>query len=79
MLTGPVVSLPALVLIIIFSMLVGSLLRSLLGDADFVVFLPQGTPIPSGQGQAWKDLRRLLEIKGWGLGWDLVIAAVRRP
>jgi hypothetical protein len=72
---GPLLTMPGLIICCILSLLIGSLLRSLLSEADYVVYLPVGADHPSG-GE-WRELKRLAE---WNIGWgtDLVIAIARR-
>jgi len=69
-----ILTVPGLVICCLLSLLLGSLLRSLLSEADYVVYLPIGKDHPSG-GE-WRELKRLAE---WKLGWgrDLVIAIAR--
>jgi hypothetical protein len=59
----------------IVCLLVGSLLRSLLSEADFVVYSPPGTQPPDGE--IWRELKRLVE---WRVGRnrDLIIAFAHR-
>ncbi|WVO18047.1 hypothetical protein L204_105745 [Cryptococcus depauperatus] len=82
----PVTSLPGLVIACVLSFLLGSLLRSLLSEADFVVYLPPSLTgvLPSvqlerlGTGPGyWRELKRLAE---WRIGWDqdLILAIARR-
>jgi hypothetical protein len=56
-------------------LLLGSLLRSLLSEADFVIYPPTGTAPP--EGEVWRELKRLGE---WRIGWntDLIVALARR-
>ena len=70
----PVVSLPGLIIACILCLLLGSLLRSVLSEADFVVYPTAEQSIPPGE---IRELRRLFQ---WKLGWgrDLVIAIARR-
>ncbi|KAK4687441.1 hypothetical protein P7C73_g2671, partial [Tremellales sp. Uapishka_1] len=69
------VSLPVLVIACLVCLLVGSLLRSLLSEADYVIYLPAGKPFPSGE--SWREMTRLLE---WRIWWrkTLVVALARR-
>lgn len=71
----PTISLPLFVVSGILCLLVGSLLRSLLSEADFVIHLPAGSAVPNGE--SWRELKRLVE---WRIGWnrDLIIAIARR-
>lgn len=71
----PVVSTPVLAVACILCLLLGSLLRSLLSEADFFIRLPARAPLP--EGETWRELRRLLE---WRIGWnrDLIIAIAHR-
>jgi hypothetical protein len=73
--TNMILTVPGLVICCLLSLLLGSLLRSLLSEADYVVYLPTGRDHPSG-GE-WRELKRLAE---WKLGWgrELVIAIARR-
>lgn len=76
----PVTSLPGLIIACIVCFLFGSLLRSLLTDADFVIYQPSSLSgiLPDIHGAGpWRELRRLAE---WKIGWDrdLVIAIARR-
>jgi hypothetical protein len=73
--SGPKITPSALVICCLLSLLLGSLLRSLLSEADYVVYVPVGQEHPSG-GE-WRELKRLAE---WQMGWgrDLVIAIARR-
>lgn len=70
----PVVSLPGLIVACILCLLLGSLLRSVLSEADFMVYPTAEQSIPPGE---IRELRRLFQ---WKLGWgrDLVIAIARR-
>ena len=73
----PIVSLPALVLACIVCLLLGSLLRSLLSEADFVISPNVLTPSSTPSGQPWRELRQLFSC---AIGWkrDLVIAIAKR-
>ena len=68
-------SLPSLVVLCIVCFLLGSLLRSLLSEADFVIYFPSNVPAPEGEN--WRELQRLAQ---WKIGWrrDLVLAVARR-
>jgi len=70
----PVVSLPGLIIACILCLLLGSLLRSVLSEADFMVFPTAEQSIPPGH---IRELKRLFQ---WKLGWgrDLVIAIAKR-
>ncbi|GAA5990862.1 hypothetical protein JCM10908_000052 [Rhodotorula pacifica] len=71
----------------IISFLIGSLLRSLLTPADYIIYRPESTAGHSDVEHAllsaldvnrrWREARRLLELRGL-LGWDLMVAAVKR-
>lgn len=69
------VPLSAVVIACLVCLLLGSLLRSLLSEADFVIYPPSGTEPP--QGEVWRELKRLGE---WRIGWnqDLIVALARR-
>lgn len=70
--------LSTLLLVGILSFLLGSLVRSLLSPADFVLYAP---PPGSGSPEAddhWREIRRLVEWRGAWLGDDLVVAVVKR-
>ncbi|WVR03981.1 hypothetical protein IAU60_000980 [Kwoniella sp. DSM 27419] len=72
----PVLSVPGVVVLCLVCLLLGSLLRSLLSEADFVIY--QAPDAKSEVvGEHWRELRRLAE---WSIGWDrdLVIAIARR-
>nr|XP_019050191.1 hypothetical protein I302_00616 [Kwoniella bestiolae CBS 10118]OCF29121.1 hypothetical protein I302_00616 [Kwoniella bestiolae CBS 10118] len=71
----PVVSLPGLMIACIICLLLGSLLRSLLSEADFVIY-QQGTTEIEGH-EHWRELKRLAEFR---IGWnrDLIVAIARR-
>ncbi|WWD16659.1 hypothetical protein CI109_101089 [Kwoniella shandongensis] len=73
----PVISLPGLVIACIICLLLGSLLRSLLSEADFVIYQSLDSMRGGGDGEHWRELKRLAE---WKLGWDrdLIIAIARR-
>jgi hypothetical protein len=72
---NPLLTPTSLVICCFLSLLLGSLLRSLLSEADFVIHLPAGKEHPT-HGE-WRELKRLAE---WKIGWgrDLVIAIARR-
>ena len=71
----PVTSWPALIVACLVCLLLGSLMRSMLSEADFVIYSPDRDAIP--EGETWRELKRLLE---WRIGWDrdLIIAIARR-
>jgi len=87
-------SLSTLIIVALIAFLTGSLLRSLLSPADFVFFGQQSPDILAAetlhgdraadpnavhfQAGAWRELRRLVELKRIFGGWDLQLAAVRR-
>ncbi|WWC87689.1 uncharacterized protein L201_002581 [Kwoniella dendrophila CBS 6074] len=78
----PVVSLPGLIIACIVCLLLGSLLRSLLSEADFVIYqssIPSSSTIDSTASghEHWRELKRLAE---WKIGWnrDLIVAIARR-
>lgn len=70
------VPLPAVVIACLVCLLLGSLLRSLLSEADFVIYAPRGGSGPP-EGEVWRELKRLGE---WRIGWnqDLIVALARR-
>jgi hypothetical protein len=72
---NPLLTMNGLIICCLLSLLIGSLLRSMLSEADYIVYLPAGAKHPDG-GE-WRELKRLAE---WKLGWgrDLVIAIGRR-
>lgn len=66
--------------------LLGSLLRSLLSPADFII-MPDGSEASEARllnilasHSQWREARRLVELRWplWPRQWDLVVAAVRR-
>ncbi|KAL7418551.1 hypothetical protein Q5752_007009 [Cryptotrichosporon argae] len=71
----PAVPLSVLVAACLACLLLGSLLRSFLSDADFVIYQSAGTRVP--RGQTWRELKRLGE---WRIGFDrdLIVAVARR-
>ncbi|WVQ79038.1 hypothetical protein IAT38_001130 [Cryptococcus sp. DSM 104549] len=73
----PMTSLPGLVVACLVCLLLGSLLRSLLSEADFVIYKPLGAGVGDAEMESWRELKRLAE---WRIGWDrdLVIAIARR-
>lgn len=87
-------SLSALLIVALIAFLMGSLLRSLLSPADFVFLGQQTTDIGVAEAihgdkaadpdsshlqvGAWRELRRLIELKYVFGGWDLQLAVVRR-
>ncbi|GAA5830815.1 hypothetical protein JCM11251_001084 [Rhodosporidiobolus azoricus] len=76
----------------ICSFLLGSLLRSLLTPADYIIYRSETavaaqTDVENALLQAfdpnrrWREARRLLELRSaWGgrFGWDIIVAAVKR-
>jgi len=67
-----------LIIVALIAFLVGSLLRSLISPADFI-YMGSTTPSERLDGDGWRQVKRLVEIKyGWW-GWDFVVAVVRRP
>jgi len=61
------VSLWTLVVVALLSFLLGSLLRSLVGPADFVYVPPDEalrTGPDEGDGSQWRELQRLVELHG---------------
>ncbi|KAG8940729.1 hypothetical protein FRC03_005145 [Tulasnella sp. 419] len=77
--------LSTLIIVAVIAFLCGSLLRSLLSPADFIYFTPEsdGSAVAghtSKDGSSgWREVRRLFEIKYGLVGWDFVVAVVRRP
>lgn len=73
--TNPLLTPTGFIISCMLCLLIGSLLRSLLSEADYVIHLPAGRAHPAG-GE-WRELKRLAE---WKIGWgrDLVIAIARR-
>lgn len=73
-LTTPV-PLPAVIIACLVCLLLGSLLRSLVSESDFVIYPPSGTEAP--EGEVWRELKLLGE---WRIGWnaDLILALARR-
>ncbi|POY74273.1 hypothetical protein BMF94_2711 [Rhodotorula taiwanensis] len=71
----------------IIAFLIGSLLRSLLTPADYIIYRPESAVEHSQVEHAllsaldvnrrWREARRLLELRGL-FGWDLMLAAVKR-
>ncbi|KAK8861436.1 hypothetical protein IAR55_002255 [Kwoniella newhampshirensis] len=72
----PVISVPGLVIACTICLLLGSLLRSLLSEADFVYQHPEGTSLQD-EGEHWRELKRLVEI-GIGRDRDLIVAIAKR-
>lgn len=73
----PVTSVPGLIIACLVCLLIGSLLRSVLSEADFVIYPSSVDAVPeTGHGE-WRELKRLME---WRIGWDrdLIIAVARR-
>ena len=75
----PIVSLPGLVIACLVCLLLGSLLRSILSEADFVIYKERGVEAGNvvPDGETWRELKRLME---WRIGWnrDLIVAIARR-
>jgi hypothetical protein len=71
----PTVPLPLVIIACLLCLLLGSLSRSLLSEADFVIYLPAGAQFPPGR--EWRELRRVVE---WTFfpGRDLVVAVSKR-
>ncbi|WOO79509.1 uncharacterized protein LOC62_02G003032 [Vanrija pseudolonga] len=69
------VPLPAVIIACLVCLLLGSLLRSLLSEADFVIYAPPGAA--PAEGEAWRELKRLAE---WRISLDkeLIIAIAHR-
>lgn len=71
----------------LISFFLGSLLRSLILPHDFVLFPLRrrtGNELEDwilewvrGRGVEWREVVRVLEIRVWGAGWSLVLAAVK--
>jgi hypothetical protein len=76
-LTAPTFSLTTVILVAVLSFLIGSLIRSLLSPADFVVFVNR-----DGKGalveEGWREIRRLVEWKAGWRGDDVLLAIVKR-
>jgi hypothetical protein len=68
----PMIPLPAVIVMCLVCLLVGSLIRSLVSESDFVVHLPAGVLVPDG----FKELRRVLQLRVWP-GRDIVVAIAR--
>ena len=68
----PMVPLPAVIIMCLVCLLLGSLMRSLVVESDFVVHLPAGVAVPTG----FKELRRVMQWRIWP-GRDVVIAVAR--
>lgn len=70
------VPVPTVVVLCLLCLLLGSLFRSLLTEADFVVHVPQGVQLPDKAAKL-RDLRRIFDFR---LGWnrDLILAIARR-
>ncbi|WWD08843.1 hypothetical protein V865_006957 [Kwoniella europaea PYCC6329] len=73
----PVVSLPGLIIACIICLLLGSLFRSLLSEADFVIYQSQLPTTGGSDHEHWRELKRLAEFR---IGWnrDLIVAIARR-
>ncbi|BGP39600.1 hypothetical protein JCM10449v2_003551 [Rhodotorula kratochvilovae] len=77
-------------LVAIISFLLGSLLRSLLTPADYIIYRPESAAQHADVEHAllqavdphrrWRTAKRLVELRtGWsGSSWDVIVAAVRR-
>ena len=63
-------------LVALLAFLIGSLLRSLISPADFVYDV--GVEENGRREEGWREIKRLLELKGVVGGWDLQVAVVRR-
>ncbi|KAF8196873.1 hypothetical protein K438DRAFT_2016762 [Mycena galopus ATCC 62051] len=76
--TATVYPLSTLVIAILIAFLMGSLFRSLLSPADFIYVVRELGEDEEAKG--WREIRRLIEVKlaGWGWGYDVHIALVRR-
>lgn len=79
--------LSTVLLVGLISFLLGSLLRSLLSPADFVLYSDAAVTATGGLGaggrlvdgeEHWREIRRLIELRKAWLGDDLVVAVVRR-
>lgn len=82
--------LSTVIVVALIAFLIGSLLRSLLSPADFVLVPDTSSDFSAvpvvgpeiGHGahpkEAWRELRRLFELKYIFGGWDFQIAMVRR-
>ncbi|KZT41749.1 hypothetical protein SISSUDRAFT_1000411 [Sistotremastrum suecicum HHB10207 ss-3] len=68
--------LATVVIVALIAFLVGSLLRSLLSPAEFVVHVTSSDEAYHAEG--WREIKRLVEIKYLVGGWDFVVAVVRR-
>lgn len=74
------------VLVAVISFLLGSLLRSLLTPADYIIYTPsEGKEVERvlmqafDTGRRWREARRLLEVRSFFFSqWDLIFAAVKR-
>ncbi|OCF45073.1 hypothetical protein I317_01125 [Kwoniella heveanensis CBS 569] len=75
----PIMSLPGVIILCLMCLLLGSLLRSILSEADFVIYQDESQigSLTLGHEQHWRELKRLAE---WRIGWDrdLIIAIARR-
>ncbi|GAA6027757.1 hypothetical protein JCM8097_008019 [Rhodosporidiobolus ruineniae] len=78
-------------LVAVISFLLGSLLRSLLTPADYIIYRPESAAQHGDVEQAllqafdphrrWREARRLLELRSaWSgiFSWDIIVAAVKR-
>ncbi|GAA6020826.1 hypothetical protein JCM10207_001669 [Rhodosporidiobolus poonsookiae] len=78
-------------LVAVIAFLLGSLLRSLLTPADYIIYRPSAAAAHAEVEQAlltafdphrrWREARRLLELRSpWSglFSWDIIVAAVKR-
>jgi hypothetical protein len=72
----PAYPLSSVLAVALIAFLLGSLLRSLLSPAEFVYVVKDAGEVDEGQG--WREIRRLLEVKYIVGGWDFQVAVVRR-
>ncbi len=74
---GPQIPLAAVVILGLVCFLLGSLFRSLVThQEDFVVFLPAGVePGSGGPAVDWKELRRVMQVGGFG--WNVIVGVFR--
>ena len=76
------------ILVALISFLLGSLLRSLLTPADYIIYRnvqPGGQQVERALMQAfdpqrkWREAKRLIEVRPlWFSSWDIIVAAVKR-
>lgn len=76
------------ILVALISFLLGSLLRSLLTPADYIIYRtiePEGQHVERALMQAfdpqrrWREARRLLEVRSFFFSkYDIIVAAVKR-